>query len=74
GDLNITNTYKPESTKVSGEKVWKDHDNQDGKRPEKVTVNLLANGEKIDSVEVSEQDGWQYEFNQLPKYKDGQEI
>ncbi|PNZ73827.1 Cna B-type domain-containing protein, partial [Mammaliicoccus stepanovicii] len=32
GDLNITNTYKPESTKVSGEKVWKDHDNQDGKR------------------------------------------
>ncbi|PNZ73193.1 Cna B-type domain-containing protein, partial [Mammaliicoccus stepanovicii] len=53
----ITNTYKPESTKVSGEKVWKDHDNQDGKRPEKVTVNLLANGEKIDSVEVSEQDG-----------------
>ncbi|PNZ73780.1 Cna B-type domain-containing protein, partial [Mammaliicoccus stepanovicii] len=32
------------------------------------------NGEKIDSVEVSEQDGWQYEFNQLPKYKDGQEI
>ncbi|HDC7774731.1 TPA: Cna B-type domain-containing protein, partial [Staphylococcus aureus] len=51
--LVVTNTEKPiETTSISGEKVWDDKDNQDGKRPEKVSVNLLANGEKVKTVDV----------------------
>ena len=40
----IVNTYAPEvtKTKISGEKKWEDNDNQDGKRPSSVTINLLA--------------------------------
>ena len=48
----ITNSHTPELTKISGEKIWDDGNNQDGKRPESITVNLFANGEKIDSKEV----------------------
>ncbi|HEC2181541.1 TPA: Cna B-type domain-containing protein, partial [Staphylococcus delphini] len=60
GNLIITNAYTPEKTKVEGVKVWDDKDNQDGKRPEKVTVNLLANGEKIKSTEVNAGTNWKY--------------
>ncbi|WP_169710784.1 Cna B-type domain-containing protein [Staphylococcus lutrae] len=74
GNLIITNAYTPEKTKVEGVKVWDDKDNQDGKRPEKVTVNLLANGEKVKSTEVNAQSNWQYAFEDLPKYADGKAI
>ncbi|EHL2459867.1 Cna B-type domain-containing protein, partial [Enterococcus faecalis] len=55
-------------------KTWADNDNQDGKRPDKITVNLLADGEQVATKEVTEADGWQYSFTNLPKFKDGQEI
>ena len=51
-----------------------DKDNQDGKRPDSITVNLLADGEQVDSKEVTEADGWTYAFTNLPKFKDGKEI
>ncbi|MBF0713383.1 Cna B-type domain-containing protein, partial [Gemella sp. GH3] len=71
---NITNKYTPEVTQVSGQKTWEDKNNQDGKRPEKITVNLLADGEQVDSKEVSATDNWSYEFTNLPKFKDGKEV
>ena len=37
----LTNTHTPELTSITGTKTWKDADNQDGKRPESITVNLL---------------------------------
>ena len=40
--FNITNTYTTETTEVKGSKTWNDADNQDGKRPESITVRLLA--------------------------------
>lgn len=43
--LSITNSHLPETTTVDVAKVWDDADNQDGKRPEKVTFRLFANGE-----------------------------
>ena len=72
--FDITNSYTPETINVSGVKMWDDANNQDGKRPESITVNLLENGEKLDSVEVTEEDNWSYSFEGLPKYKDGEEI
>ena len=72
----LTNSHTPETTEVSGTKTWDDKDNIDGKRPEFITVNLLANGEKIDSQTVrAKEDGtWSYSFPNLPKYADGEEI
>ena len=72
----ITNTYTPETVDVTVTKNWNDADNQDGKRPDKITVNLLADGTKIDSKEVqAAPDGtWSVEFTKLAKFKDGKEI
>ncbi|MGT2341187.1 Cna B-type domain-containing protein [Staphylococcus aureus] len=72
--LIVTNKYTPETTSISGEKVWDDKDNQDGKRPEKVSVNLLANGEKVKAVDVTSETNWKYEFKDLPKYDEGKKI
>lgn len=56
-----------EKTSVAGQKIWNDNDNQDGKRPSNITVNLLANGVKVASKEVkTDKDGnWLYQFDNL---------
>ena len=71
---NITNSYTPETTTVSGRKTWEDGDNQDGKRPASITVNLLADGQKVNTQTVGEAEGWSYNFTGLPVYKNGQRI
>ena len=71
---NITNSYTPETTTVSGSKTWEDGDNQDGKRPTSITVNLLADGQKVNTQTVGEAEGWSYNFTGLPVYKNGQRI
>ena len=73
--FNITNTHTPETINISGVKTWVDNDNQDGKRPESVTIHLFAN--KVDTnktAEATKENGWKYAFNNLPKYKNGNEI
>ena len=70
----FTNT-KTGKTIVEGKKVWNDKDNQSGKRPEEITVNLLANGKVVQSATVSEKLNWQFSFENLDKYdEEGQEI
>ena len=71
---NITNSYTPEKTTVEGSKTWDDADNQDGKRPEAITINLLKNGEKVASKTVTAADGWKWSFDNLAKYENGKEI
>ena len=43
--FTVTNSHTPGKTTVTVEKVWDDKDDQDGLRPESVTVKLLADGE-----------------------------
>ncbi|MGG5318509.1 Cna B-type domain-containing protein [Enterococcus sp. AZ072] len=74
GNVKIVNIHTPESTEVKGTKTWADNDNQDGKRPDKITVNLLADGQQVAEKEITEADGWQYNFSNLPKFKNGKEI
>src|SRR5699024_3671633 len=74
GNIVITNSYTPESIEIPVQKVWEDKDNQDGVRPERVEVNLLADGEKIKEAHITETTDWQHVFTDLPKYKSGQEI
>ena len=72
--FNIINTHKPETTKVEGKMTWDDEDNKDGIRPEAVTINLMANDKEIDTATISEYDGWQYSFEDLSKYEEGEKI
>ncbi|HEM3705990.1 TPA: Cna B-type domain-containing protein, partial [Streptococcus suis] len=71
---NITNSYTPATTSISGTKTWSDNNNQDGKRPDSITINLLANGKKVDSQKVSVATNWAYHFDNLPQYENGQVI
>ncbi len=71
---NITNTHKPATLDITGTKTWNDSNNQDGKRPKSITVNLLANGIITDTKNVTADDNWTYSFTDLPKYANGQEI
>ena len=72
--FNITNTHKPETITVKGKKTWDDKENQDGIRPEAVTVRLQADGKEVEHVTVTAGTGWGYEFKDLPKYANGKEI
>ena len=76
GNIIICNKHVPEKTKVEGKKTWDDANDQDGKRPTEITVNLLKNGAKFKSVTVKpDADGnWKYEFTNLDKYENGKEI
>lgn len=71
--FTITNSHTPETTVVSGTKTWKDEGNE-SERPKSITVNLLKNGEKIDSKTVTAADDWSYSFEGLAKYDKGDEI
>ena len=68
--VTLTNTYELITTEASVKKVWDDNNNADGKRPESLKV-TLSNG---DEVTLNEENGWSAKVENLPKYKDGQEI
>ncbi len=70
----ITNTYVPETTSVKVEKIWEDGNNQDGIRPNEITIDLLKDGEKQSSIKLNTTNSWKYKFENLPKYENGTEI
>ena len=71
----VTNNYTPKTVVLSGTKVWKDNNNQDGKRTTSVKVQILKNDkEVVQEIEVSEATGWKFESKKLPKYENGKEI
>ena len=71
---NITNTHTPEKISISGSKTWDDADNQDGKRPESITVRLLADGRVVSHKKITEKDNWSWNFEDLPVYEKGEKI
>lgn len=75
---NIINTYiqpENENVVVSGTKIWVDNNDEKGKRPSSIIVNLKADGERVASIVVTEEDEWKYSFDNLPKYsKNGKKI
>ena len=79
--FNITNSHTPETVNISGEKTWEDNNNQDGKRPESITVKLMKQVEggqpevkETKVVTKGQDDKWKYEFKNLPKYENGKLI
>ena len=73
-DYTITNTHTPETISYNLSKNWEDYDNNDGIRPEKITVTVYANGEVVKAIEISAANNWTATTGPLPNYKDGQEI
>lgn len=68
----------PKEIKV--QKVWKDEDNKDNKRPSSIKVKLMAKigGEsteyEVETVELNEENNWSYEFKDLPSKTGDTEI
>ena len=69
--ITVKNTHTPETVDVEGTKTWTDENDQDGKRPESITVNLLADNAVIDTKTVTANDGWSWSWTNLPKYEVG---
>ena len=60
----IPDSDDEEFTKINVKKIWKD----DGKsRPNKIIVHLLRGGETYETVELSEENGWEYTWDNLEK-------
>ena len=74
GDVVLTNTHIPSTVDIPVTKIWVDNDNQDGLRPAKITVKLLANGEEVARKDITSETDWKETFAGLPKFKDGKEI
>ncbi len=75
-DFEIVNTHETETVKFTVTKDWEDESNNDGIRPSSIKVNLLANGEVIDTVTVkpNAEGEWSYTFGPLDKNKGGEPI
>ena len=72
---DVTNTYSPEQTSITVTKAWADNNDQDGLRPESVTVKLLADGQETNkTLTLSSDNNWQGTFSGLDKYREGKEI
>lgn len=69
---DVTNTHELETVDITGSKTWVDLDNKYLKRPDSVTIRLLADGVEIDSRMVTEAENWSWTFTGLPKYKAGE--
>ena len=60
---------------VSVEKIWEDDNNKDGKRPDKATVKLLANGADTGKeLALTKDNNWKGTFTNLDEYKDEEKI
>ena len=62
---DIKDTVTP-SRNITLSTEWDDHDNQDGIRPEKATLQLTANDENCgDPIELNAENNWTYEWKLL---------
>ena len=78
-NIVITNTHTPGNpptptdikSNLTVKKIWLDNNNQDGIRPDKIQVQLLANGQKSgDPITLNQDNDWLYTWNNLDKNTD----
>ena len=73
--IDITNTHIPDSVLIKVSKYWDDHNNNDGFRPSSITVNLLANGDSVDTRTITgEGHEWETSFGKWPVKSNGDSI
>ena len=72
--ITVTNTHVAETQKVNVTKVWKDNNDEEGLRPDSVTVQLYKNGEAYgEPVKLNAANSWSY-VAELPVYEAGEKI
>ena len=70
----LTNSHKPQKINAIVKKVWDDNNNQDGKRPTELTVELMRNGTEVaETVTLNEKNNWTDTVENLDKYTGGVE-
>ena len=72
-EAGITFTNKMDLIGLTVEKIWDDNDDQDGKRPESITVTLFANDKEVETVDLTAPD-WAHDFTDLPEYQNGEKV
>ncbi|MGF0055878.1 Cna B-type domain-containing protein, partial [Peptoniphilaceae bacterium SGI.097] len=56
-------------------KVWKDQNDQDGKRPDSVIIRLLADGKETEkTLTLTKANHWTGSFTNLDEYNAGKKI
>ena len=71
----ITNSYTPGKTSVTVTKAWDDANDQDGKRPEIIQVQLYADGQPSGGpVELSDGNQWSHTWTELDQKTNGRDI
>ena len=75
-EIQITNSYTPEQTSVTVDKVWDDANDQDALRPESIQVQLYNGDTAVrEPVTLTAEEGWTYTWTELDKYSPhGKEI
>ena len=72
---DLTNSYTPGKTSLPVTKLWEDNDDQDGLRPESVTVSLLADGLPTgQTLTLTAEEGWTGILTDLDEMADGHVI
>ncbi len=71
--ISITNTVQERETgtALTVQKVWNDYGDQDGVRPDSVSIKLFRDGTQVQTVTLNAAGGWVHTFTDLPKYKNG---
>ena len=76
----ITNSYTPDTTQITVTKQWEDNNNQDGKRPTTLKIELykkVGNGAEEfvrDATMTGTGNTWAGRFTDLPVYENGEKI
>ncbi|NLZ70842.1 MAG: Cna B-type domain-containing protein, partial [Clostridiaceae bacterium] len=80
-DVEVKVVNKEKSVDISGAKTWDDANNQDGKRPASITINLykkVGEAEKAfvesKTVKADANGNWTWSFTNQPKYEGDVEI
>lgn len=66
--FTFTNTVADEKITISGTKTWNDGGDTTS-RPEFITVELYADGEKVDETTARAETNWEYKFKEQPRYE-----
>ena len=70
----VTNIHVPESFDIPVAKHWEDSANKYKYRPKSITVRLLANGEEVGDMVLTQKEKWRGVFKDEPVYAQGKPI
>lgn len=70
----VNNTHTPASSEFFVTKIWKDNGNNDGMRPDEITVTAHGSDGRSYTEKLNADNQWSIMFSNLPKYADGKTI